>query len=92
MAKTIQKRYLTVTAAKLDVVDNRVAEAVELADAVLSDWTTLNLEEGGEDALATIPLRPLVLLVTLALPTIEQMAPERYSELLEKHKLTLQDD
>ena len=92
MAKTIQKRYLTVTAAKLNAVDDRVAEAVELADAVLSDWTTLSLEEGGEDALATIPLRPLVSLVTLALPTIEKMAPERYSDLLEKHKLTLQDD
>ena len=90
MAETIQKRYLTVTAAKSEV-DDRILDAIELADAAFSDWQTVNLEEGGEDILATVPMRPLVLLATLALPTIEKMAPERYKELLEKHKLTLQD-
>lgn len=69
--------------------DGNIEDAVALIDAALTDFSE-NPEEANE-ALATVPLRELVIVSTLALESVKTLAPELYQRLVEKHKLVPQD-
>lgn len=65
-------------------------DVAELMDAAFSDWN--GDREGAEEALATVPLKPLVALAAMALPGLKDSDPETYARLVEKHKLVPQDE
>ncbi len=69
--------------------NGNIEDAVALIDAALTDFSE-NPEEANE-ALATVPLRELVIVSTLALESVKVLAPELYRHLVEKHKLVPQD-
>ena len=67
-----------------------IEDAVALIDAAFGDFLQ-HPAEVANDMLATVPLRELVILGTLALDSVKTMEPELYQRLLEKHKLVPQD-
>lgn len=71
------------------VPDVRIVDAVELIDAAFTGIK--DDPDGADEALATVPLRELVILGTLALESVKTLAPELYQRLVEKHKLVPQD-
>lgn len=69
--------------------DSNILDAVALIDAAFTDFTE-NPDEANE-ALATVPLRELVIVSTLALESVKTLDPELYQALVAKHKLVPQD-
>jgi len=68
---------------------NDIGHAVDLIDAAFEDFLSDPAE--ANEALATVPLRALVMVSALALETVKTLSPEMYQALVEKHKLVPQD-
>lgn len=69
--------------------NGNIEDAVALIDAAFTDFT--EHPDDANEALATVPLRELVIVGTLALESVKMLAPELYRQLVEKHKLVPQD-